>query len=188
MLAGIVLAWPLLFSCSSEQGAEKQNQAVKGSDSGYVAIQAGAVAELLQGDGKASHTFRDFGVSLYGEHCDHSGKEIRSRRYGAISIDTDGGIHRFRSVENLIWFLEEEERDPGSFAAIGIVDFISASRLMEPDDLVYHFSRNLPSPGGSSISALDPGSDEGLLYNIGEAYPGTSHSWDEIRRKLMETH
>lgn len=133
-----------------------------------------------------SHYFGNVEVSLYGEYCDHSGRELRSRRYGAVALAADGTVLRFRSVENLVWYMQEKGIGREDFQVIGIVDFISARQLMKPDELIFHLSRNLPSPGGSWVSAMDPDADPSLLFNIGEAYPGTRHSWEEALAFLAE--
>jgi hypothetical protein len=133
----------------------------------------------------ASHEFRGREVSLYMDTCDNSGRQIRSRRYGAVVLETDGSVHRYRSVENLVWDLHDRNVSEEGIEWIGIVDFISADVLMEPEQLIYHYSRNLPSPGGFYISALDPEAGESILFNIGEAYPGTRHSWDEIQQMIL---
>jgi len=143
-------------------------------------------SDVLRTERPASHSFAHLEASLYGEYCDHSGKELRSRRYGAVAVSADGSVYRFRSVENLIWHMMEKDLNEDDFRMIGIVDFISAKKLMKPDDLMFHLSRNLPSPGGSWISAMDPDADASLLFNIGEAYPGTRHSWEEVQLFLRE--
>ena len=133
-----------------------------------------------------SHYFGNLEVSLFGEYCDHSGRELRSRRYGAVALTPEGKVLRFRSVENLVWYMDEKGLVDQDFQVIGIVDFISARQIMKPGGLMFHLSRNLPSPGGSWVSALDPEADPSLLYNIGEAYPGTRHSWEEVRTFFTE--
>lgn len=140
----------------------------------------------LRPDGRVSHYYNGEGIGLFGETCDHSGKEIRSKRYGAIAIGFDGTVYRFRSVENLIWFTQENIEAGIHINTIAIVDFISAKNLMDPPELIFHYSRNLPSPGGSHISALDPDADQSLLFNIGEAYPGMRYNWQEISNKITE--
>ncbi len=143
-----------------------------------------------------SHRFMDREVSLYGEQCDYTGREIRSRRYGAVMVHEEGEVLRFNSVESLLGYLdqsadpENESAASGSAApaedaaVIGIVDFISAERLMMPESLTFHYSRLLPSPGGSFISAMNPDADSELLYNISEAYPGQQYNWQELREHL----
>jgi len=136
----------------------------------------------LTSDRTASHRFMGEDVSLYGEYCEFSGDEVRSKRYGAITIDDQGTVARFRSIEGMIWQMAADEKTPEDFRFIGIVDFISADKLMKPGDLTFHYSRNLPSPGGSYVSAFDRQADETLLYNIGEVYPGTRYNWEEIQK------
>lgn len=142
--------------------------------------------DLFRTGTPVSHYFGNLEVSLYAEYCDHSGRELRTRRYGAVALAEEGSVLRFRSVEDLVWYMQSKELEFEDFQVIGIVDFISARRLMKPEDLVFHLSRNLRSPGGSWVSAMDPEADPSLLYNIGEAYPGTRHSWDEVRTYLYE--
>ena len=206
----------MVLSCESDHNTSGSQNRVMESASGGSALDgnsaeiAGMVADYLEEYGleksglalvnevPVSHRFYDTDVSLYGEYCDYTGREIRSRRYGAVMISSDGNILRFNSVESLAGYLEEQEitgqlyrgRDAGSDdkdeVLIGIVDFISADRLMAPHSLIYHWSRLLPSPGGSYISAMDPKSDSGLLYNIKEAYPGERYNWQELREKTAD--
>lgn len=152
------------------------------SSSGHEFISEGS----LTTDINSSHRFRGREVSLYGENCDYSGKEIRSKRYGALSIDSLGEIARYRSVEEMVWDMIDRNRDPEAFRFIGIVDFISADRLMTPEEMQFYYSKLLPSPGGSWVSAINPDAEEKLIRNIGDAYPGTLYSWDEIQEVLLQ--
>ncbi len=127
-----------------------------------------------------THIWYGKGINLYMEWCDYSGKQIRSRRYGAVLVDQSGNLQRFRSVESMIRKLADEGKTKDDYELVGIVDFISAEKLFAPEKLTYHISRNLPSPDGGNISGLNPEADQGLLFNIGEAYPGKRISWDEV--------
>lgn len=177
-----------ISACGKEGGVpESNNQVPAVRSAAEIPVEIRDLqADLFQTEAPVSHYFGNLEVSLYGEYCDHSGREIRSRRYGAVALTEDGSVLRFRSVENLIWYMEEKGFGNEDFQVIGIVDFISARRLMKPDEQVFHLSRNLPSPGGSWVSAMDPEADPSLLYNIGEAYPGTRHSWEEVKAFLKE--
>lgn len=140
----------------------------------------------LTTDRSSTHHFGEKAITLFGEQCEYSGREIRSKRYGAVTVDEDGRVQRYRSVESLVWHMAEQDRDPDTYPFVGIVDFVSAEQIMPPDELMYHHSKLLPSPGGSWVSAMDPESDKDLLFNIGEAYPGTRYTWDEIREVLLD--
>ena len=187
-LMAVLLLLMVVMACGREGGGTSDS-----SPSSAIASAASIPAELrdvspdlFRTGTPVSHYFGNLGVSLYGEYCDHSGKELRSRRYGAVTLAADGTVLRFRSVENLVWHMQEKELQSKDFRIIGIVDFITARRLMIPNEVMFHMSRNLPSPGGSWISAMDPDADPSLLYNIMEAYPGTRHSWDEVQAILTE--
>lgn len=189
-MAMMVIVVTALVAMACSRGGESSGNTDGNPDSPSSAYQLQEIgdmpSDMFRTDHPASHRFAHLEVSLYGEYCDHSGKELRSRRYGAVAVSEDGTVYRFRSVENLIWHMMEKELDKDDFRVIGIVDFVSANRLMKPDELMFHLSRNLPSPGGSWISAMDPDADPSLLFNIGEAYPGTRHSWDEVWQFLQE--
>ena len=168
-------------------GPEGNNPAPMEQSASGIPVDIGDLpADLFRTGSPASHFFGNLEASLYGEYCDHSGRELRTRRYGAVALTADGSVLRFRSVENLVWYMEEKGFGNEDFQVIGIVDFISASRLMKPDKMLFHVSRNLPSPGGSWVSAMDPEAQPSLLYNIGEAYPGTRRSWEEVQAFLTE--
>ncbi len=186
-MAAAVLLISLSMACSREGNEQKADGAVPQTQSPAIPEQLRDISpDAFRTSIPVSHYFGNVEVSLYGEYCDHSGRELRSRRYGAVAVSTDESVLRFRSVENLVWYMEENGLDNGDFRIIGIVDFISARQLMRPEELMFHLSRNLPSPGGSWVSAMDPDADPSLLYNIGEAYPGTRHSWEEVRSFLAE--
>ena len=187
-LMAAVLLLVVVTACGREGGGTSDNSPSSArASAASIPVELRDVSpDLFRTGTPVSHYFGNLEVSLYGEYCDHSGKELRSRRYGAVTLDADGTVLRFRSVENLVLYMQELEIRSEDFKVIGIVDFISARRLMQPDDLMFHLSRNLPSPGGSWVTAMDPDADPSLLYNIGEAYPGTRHSWDEVRAFLFE--
>ncbi len=187
-LAAAALLLVVAMACGRNDGRSASNSpaSVEASSASIQAALHDAPADLFRTERPVSHYFGNLEVSLYGEHCVHSGKELRSRRYGAVALTEEGSVLRFRSVENLVWYMQEKELQSEDFQAIGIVDFITARRLMQPDRLMFHLSRNLPSPGGSWVSAMDPDADPSLLYNIMEAYPGTRHSWDEVQAFLSE--
>lgn len=140
----------------------------------------------LTTDRSSTHHFGEKAITLFGEQCEYSGREIRSKRYGAVTVDEDGRVQRYRSVESLVWHMAEQDREADTYPFVGIVDFVSAEQIMPPDELMYHHSKLLPSPGGSWVSAMDPDADEDLLFNIGEAYPGTRYTWEEIREVLRD--
>ncbi len=187
-LATAALLMVLVMACGREGNRPAgNNPATVERTSSVIPVELRDVSrDLFRTDTPASHHFGNLEVSLYGEYCDHSNLELRSRRYGAVALAAEGTVLRFRSVENLVWYLQEKGLEDNDLQVIGIVDFISAKRIMKPDALMYHLSRNLPSPGGSWVSAMDPDADSSLLYNIGEAYPGTRHSWEEVRAFLTE--
>ncbi len=187
-LMAAVLLLVVVTACGREGGGTSDNSpsSARASAASIPVELRDVTADLFRTGTPVSHYFGNLEVSLYGEYCDHSGKELRSRRYGAVTLADDGTVLRFRSVENLIWHMQEKGLGREDLKIIGIVDFISARRLMQPDKLMFHLSRNLPSPGGSWGSAMDPDADPSLLYNIMEAYPGTRHSWDEVQAILTE--
>lgn len=187
-LMASVLLLVVVTACGREGGGTSDNSpsSAKASAASIPVELRDVSPDLFRTGTPVSHYFGNLEVSLYGEYCDHSGKELRSRRYGAVAMAADATVLRFRSVENLVLYMREKEIRSEDFQVIGIVDFISARRLMKPDDLMFHLSRNLPSPGGSWVTAMDPDADPSLLYNIGEAYPGTRHSWDEVQAFLTE--
>lgn len=173
---------------SSTAGSAGSNAAVSGSSAGVINnSDSELLSEIsLTTDRKGSHLFGGEEVSLYGEYCDYSGKEIRSKRYGAVAIDSRGKISRYRSVESMVWDMDDRSLDSGAYRFIGIVDFISAERLMTPEEMQFYYSKLLPSPGGSWVSAINPDAEEKLIRNIGDAYPGTLYSWDEIQEVLLQ--
>jgi hypothetical protein len=187
-LAKAVLLLVVAIACGREGDRPAGNSpaSVEASSASNPVELRNLPADQFRTDVPVSHYYGNREVSLYGEYCDHSGNELRSRRYGAVAMKADGTVFRFRSVENLVWYMQEKELGIEDFQAIGIVDFISANRLMKPDELMFHLSRNLPSPGGSWVSAMNPAADPSLLYNIMEAYPGTRHSWEEVFAFLSE--
>lgn len=117
--------------------------------------------------------------------CAYSNEPIETVRYGGRMIYENGEVVNFMSVECMAGYYLGHT-DPSVIRSMKAVDFAHGEKLLPVAEMVFLHSRLRPSPGGMFLTAVDA-SNERMITNIHDAYPGPYLEWEEVLELVRNT-
>lgn len=117
-------------------------------------------------------------IDYHSDVCEFTGEEIEVVRYGGRMEMENGDEFNFMSAECLAGYYLNLS-DASQVKSLKAVDFKDGKRLLDVEDLVFLQSSLRPSPNNMNLTAIDA-SDEKMINNIYDAYPGEIMDWEEV--------
>ena len=117
------------------------------------------------------------------DQCDFCKMMISDPRYGAEIVTEKGKIYKFDSIECMPAFLRQVQMTNVNILSFWVVDFNTPQKLINAYKAVYLHSKNLRSPMGLNLTAVN---NQEAAQNLQSRYQGQIISWAEVQLIVQE--
>jgi copper chaperone NosL len=111
------------------------------------------------------------------DNCANCRMTIMDKRFGSEIVTAKGKVYKFDSVECLVEFMENNQKDKEKFSMMLFTPFDQPGKLVDARESHVLHSKNLPSPMGLYLTAFD---SEATAMDFKDQYGGKVYCWDGL--------
>lgn len=114
----------------------------------------------------------------YGQaNCAHCNMTVADNRFGAELVNDKGKAIFFDSAECLAAYVLEQPEQNEKASFLMVTDYTNPNQLVEAKKAHFLQSRDLPSPMGMFLTAVE---DESAAAQLKQEYGGRLLNWNEV--------
>jgi copper chaperone NosL len=118
---------------------------------------------------------------IYGnDACDFCKMNIVDKQHAAQIVSSKGKAYKFDAIECMMNYMNRNEIHSESLAFILVCDYHQPGDLIDAKTATYIFSKNIPSPMGAFLSAVDGDKTAEQLLEIKE---GELVDWKALKTR-----
>lgn len=118
---------------------------------------------------------------IYGEEaCDYCMMTIVDQSHSAQVVTQKGKNFKFDATECMINYLEQEKNETDMLHVLS-ADYSEPGKMIDAKEATFIISKNIPSPMGEFLSALE---NKSVAEELQKENEGNLYSWEEVKAQI----